>query len=718
MNKYEYIKAKGDPEWTSLYDHLNHVVIAATKFAENVKIDMEIARLGAILHDIGKVHDVFQQQLKGKKPYQAFRHELSSLFFLPLVKDEQKEAIIEMIVGHHKSICNDAGQKGILDLLECEDDPLDYHLGNWENWSLIALGILKTFGIETRIINRNEAIAAWSFVVTYCKNIFQTKRGYSEWRGLLMGADYFASSQIEKTHEYINKSFNKANLTFFNRRHLLYPLSLKDTVSNKPYTMVVACTGAGKTDYLFRRCKGRVFYVLPFQASINAMYHRLKKDLQESNPGLDIRVLHAASTLVTKDDEDTDSSLQELVGSSIKVLTPYQLAGIAFGSKGYESIILDIKECDVILDEVHTYSGISQSIVLKIVSVLKSLGCRIHIGTATMPTLLYEKIKELLGAQDILEVRLSDAELNEFNRHTCHKLKSWEDSFPIIQNAIAENKKVLVVCNRIEKAQNIFELLQKYLPDQDILLLHSRFKRIHRNKKEKLLIGLDKTGNPTKFFNTSNKSCIVVSTQVIEVSLDISFDILITEAAPLDALIQRFGRINRVRTEHTIGKLKPVFVITPPESIQDAKPYDWDILKKSFGALPDNCILEESNLQKKIDQVFSKMDLVTIETHSIFKEMGNWTIPLLTHRSSMLMDILEIDSVVCITESDIENYRNASFENKMQYEIPVRYHSVKSYPRLRDIGSAPFIIPDSAYSSELGMLVNNLKKRNMEDQIL
>lgn len=128
----------------------------------------------------------------------------------------------------------------------------------------------------------------------------------------------------------------------------------------------MACTGAGKTDFLFRRCRGRVFYTLPFQASINAMYFRLQKDLKKDNPDLNIKVLHAASSLIEAEDGDReDIVLQKHIGTSIKVLTPYQMAGIAFGSKGFEALILDLKGCDVILDEVHTYSEVSQAIVLK-----------------------------------------------------------------------------------------------------------------------------------------------------------------------------------------------------------------------------------------------------------------------------------------------------------------------------------------------------------------
>ena len=60
------------------------------------------------------------------------------------------------------------------------------------------------------------------------------------------------------------------------------------------------------------------------------------------------------------------------------VLTPHQMMSIGFGTKGYEAMALDLKGCDVILDEIHTYSDMTQAIVLRIIEILVSLDCRIH----------------------------------------------------------------------------------------------------------------------------------------------------------------------------------------------------------------------------------------------------------------------------------------------------------------------------------------------------
>ncbi|GAG83900.1 unnamed protein product, partial [marine sediment metagenome] len=150
-------------------------------------------------------------------------------------------------------------------------------------------------------------------------------------------------------------------------------------------------------------------------------------------------------------------------------------------------------------------------------------------------------------------------------------------------------------------------------------------------------------------------------TQVVEVSLDISFDLMITETAPLDSLIQRFGRINRKRSEETIGKLKPVYIVAPPENKNDALPYGLSILEKSYSILSENKTLHEKELQAKIDEVFPEIDFMNIEQHAIFKESGNWVIDKLTHRSkSILFEMLDIDSVACICEEDEEKYSESA----------------------------------------------------------
>lgn len=708
------IKAKGKPEWTTLYDHSRHVIIVTEQFAHYLGLNQNIARAGAVLHDMGKAHPVFQERLKGTRSSSTFRHEIASLFFLPLVKEAWQIPVMEMVIAHHKAIKNDRREKGILDLWNNDPDTLSFHLGDWDKWHLIALDLLEAFGWEVRKISKEEAERAYQTAVNFAKDTYK-QRGYSVWRGLLMGADHFASAMVHDTEVKLQNIFQTPDLSFFNRQSNDYPLSLQSSEASQPHTMVVAPTGAGKTDFLFRRCNGRVFYTLPFQASINAMYQRLRKDLKKDNPRLNLKLLHAASSLMEAEDGDhQDVVLQRHIGATIKVLTPYQLAGIVFASKGYEAMILDLQGCDVILDEVHTYSGISQALVRKVVAVLNEIGCRVHIGTATMPSLLYDDLKGILGTRNVMEIRLPDQDLVRYDRHTVHKLPGWEQAHEVILRAMNEGQKLLLVCNTIKQAQQIYLLVSDMLHERQHesadkpLLLHSKFKRKDRKEKEAQLLGLNEAGEPTHQYNTANGGCVVVSTQVVEVSLDISFDVMITECAPLDALIQRFGRINRKRTRETIGTRKPIFIIAPPEDQREARPYDLEVIQRSFQALPEDGPLHEVELQAKIDQVFDHFNVAPIEEHAQFLEDGTWEIPKLCNGDAWLVELLDIDSVAAITDSDVAAYVNAPFSKRMGMEISVGYHQVKHLDRL-EVGNCPYIIPNQCYDPDLGLSMEALK---------
>ena len=572
-----------------LYQHLKNVADIARVVANHLCLDEEIAVEGALLHDIGKTSPLFQQSLVSKdsrRPGTVFRHEIASLFFISLVKKEHRDAVIDMVVAHHKSMYKDVRELGILDLDDNMEDCFREHSRGFEEWSHIALEILESLGMETHEVSLGVAEDNYEYVIDYCEN---KSKGCSEWRGLLMAADHMASAMETEFEMPLDKLFIKPDLSFYDRRNELYPLSLISADSAQKHTLVTAPTGAGKTDFLLRRCQGRVFYTLPFQASINAMYDRIKADLSDTDA--QVYLLHAASNLKVEDNKVEESIMQRHVGASVKVLTPHQMASIVFGIKGYEAMAMDLRGCDVILDEIHTYSDVMQSIVLRIIEILVALDCRIHVGTATMPTVLYEKILELLGGPEaVYEVKLDATTIQSFNRHQIYKLDDMENAYDVIASAVKSHSKVLIVCNQVKRAQELYVTIEYLYPDVKKMLVHSRFKRMDRARLE--------TDLREDLNKLENAPCIVVSTQVVEVSLDISFDVMITECAPIDALTQRFGRINRKRTRETIGHYKPIYVIAPPEDENDALPYSLDVLKTTFDVLSNNGeIMEECRVK-------------------------------------------------------------------------------------------------------------------------
>lgn len=705
MDKHLEILAKSEANGSvSLYQHLKNVADIAVTIASHTDLDTTIAREGALLHDIGKTSQVFQQTLKGmaRKPDFVFRHEIASLFFLSIFEEKHWGELVEMVAAHHKSSINDIRELGIIDL----DDNIEsfaVHSEGFEQWGNTALDILACFGLNVHPISIEEAEDNYQYAVDYCS---KRPNDCSTWRGLLMASDHMASAMEAKAEMPLDKLFIKPDLSFYNRRNPLYPLSEISVDDDRTHTIVTAPTGAGKTDFLLRRCKGRVFYTLPYQASINAMYDRIKGDLKNTNA--QIFLLHAASSLKVKDKKLEERIMQRHVGASVKVMTPHQMASVVFGIKGYEAMALDLQGCDVILDEVHTYSDTIQAVVLRIIEILVKLGCRIHVGTATMPSVLYKRILALLGGSgSVYEVRLDDKTLQTFDRHKVYKIDSFDESFGIINEAVNNNQKILIVCNQVKRAQAIYEEISELYPNTARMLIHSRFRRSSRSALETLL--------RNRFNNMTDEPCIVVSTQVVEVSLDISFDLMITECAPIDALIQRFGRINRKRSPKTIGHCKPVYVVAPHNDINEARPYTLDTLQRTFDSLPNNGdIMREKEVQSMIDKVYPDIDFQNIDFSGAIFTNGRWQLKELRHYpKSALLETLDINSAVCITESDKEAYLQANFLLRSEMEIPVNYNSIKHMP-LKQIskGSRPFIVPDNVYNEEIGLRLDYVKNEH------
>ena len=697
---------------TSLVEHTEHVVYAIEKISAKLNLNIEIARKGAVLHDLGKAHPSFQEKLIKddidliqERTEIPFRHEISSLLFLPLFPKDEWDYLIEMIIGHHKSIkslTQSSSGRGIIDLVEGygEDKVFERHSESWNEWSLEGNIIIEHFGYSTRTLTITEARGAFDYVIDYCEH---TSFEWSKWRGLLNAADHFASALVESTEEQSANIFLEPNLDFFffgTRKNELYHLSTIDVQDERPHTLVTAPTGAGKTDFLIKRCKGRIFYTLPFQAAINAMYERIK----EACPNDDVRLLHASSKVVlSKSEVHEEKVLQSLAGASIKVLTPFQIASVVLGTKGYEATAIDLQGNDVIIDEIHSYNYTSMALVYEIIKTLLYLNCRIHVGTATMPSALRNLIYDLLGGDNnVYKVELAENQLETYNRHIIHKIENDETAFEIIDKGINQKEKILVVVNRVNRAQTIFEKLEKLYPNIPKMLLHSRYKRMDRAKLEEKI---------KSEFDAKEGVGIVVATQVVEVSLDISFDRLITDAAPLDSMIQRFGRVNRRRNENSIGKLKDIHIIKPFENSNDSRPYNHEIVKKSFDELPDDSALKEKDIQEMIDHVYPSIDIGSIKSHCILGEDGIRIQKLCDYPKSVLLETLEIDSACCIVESDKDRYQKARNEERMPMEIPITIKTTfnrffKSKGQLT-CGSWPFIIPDELYDNEKGL---NLKE--------
>lgn len=673
-----------------LIEHLREVGKLAEIFAKEYKLDKNVMYISGILHDIGKASPFFQNALQNIYCEFRYRHEIGSLLFISLVDADIRDYVIEAIVGHHKSVKEDKGFLGFIEDVDDLDYFFDKYSEGFEDWSIKAIDILYELGLPKKEITIETAKSNFIYAYNVTKKLYKSL-GASKYRGCLMNADYFASA-MDVNLNNVNLHTKPDTSIYENRKSELYPLSLVDTNVDKKHTLLIAPTGAGKTDFILKRCKKRIFYILPFQASITAMYHRLKNDFT------DVRLKHGASYLLDGITYE-DMKLQSLCGSSIKITTPYQLMSIVFCSKGYEGVLCDLEGCDIILDEIHTYSKNFNPYICKMISILKSYNCNIHICSATIPSKLKNDIIKVLGQDDVYEFKFDNETLNKFDRHICNKIDDnivSETTFKLIDDNIKLNNKVLICVNTIADSINVYKKIDEMYPNIKKMLLHSRFRRMDRKVLEDKLIN--------EFNTLVDTPCIVVSTQVVEVSIDISFDVLFTECAPIDALLQRFGRINRKKTKNQT--YKNVYVCKPPFfSI-----YDKEILEKTFQTLPNNKLIKENETQNIIDNIYKNVNFdFNDDIKSNFVD-GKYIRGKLSHiNRKHMFDELELEAYNVVREEDYEYYLTCSNKRRKMLEIPsnIGYVNNKKNPLIYREEEKVFLLPKGNYSELFG--ANNNK---------
>ena len=144
----------------------------------------------------------------------------------------------------------------------------------------------------------------------------------------------------------------------------------------------------------------------------------------------------------------------------------------------------------------------------------------------------------------------------------------------------------MVVCNTVNQAQDVFKTLRGVVKEGKAKLLHSRFILRDRERIEQELENAD----------------LLVGTQAVEVSLDIDFDCLFTEPAPIDALIQRFGRINRIGKKGENGICDVHICEKGGEN--DGFIYSSETVERTLNAFASVEVLHESGIQSLIDGVY------------------------------------------------------------------------------------------------------------------
>jgi len=566
------------------------------------------------LHDIGKTASGFQNQLMEGERWN-YRHEILSASFVSVLSDldkYHKKAIALAVITHHRTISelrlkyattDPVGQEryfGHLQELEVNLDYINNFLSKMPEYYAVYVEN-EDIAVE-KIPSINSLVDAYQLAVRWYRNVIDDEEFtsiHSQYgiflRGMLMICDHLASGGNTEILTQLNNLQDYINIPSYREFQ-------KKSQNTKGNVLLSAPTGSGKTEASLLwtegniNCGSRIFYVLPYTASINAMYKRLieRYGISDDNVG----ILHGKASYFiykmmmerdydAKEAEDFarhSTELSKKLYRPIKILTPFQILKVFFGVKGWESMVSEMAGGVFIFDEIHVYEPHTTALILKSIERLVALDANIMFMSATFPDFLKRKIKEIMNVTE-LSLSENNEDENRLLNHPRHRVVKLEgeivEYLSYIQNYLNKGKRVLVVCNTVRRAQGIYRELRNYCKNSK--LLHGRFILRDRERIESELV----------------KTQLLVGTQAVEVSLDIDFDILFTEPAPIDAMVQRFGRVNRKGLKGIV----PVYIFTKG-SEKDRYFYNHERIIKTLEVLEDEKELTEKNVVEMVNQVY------------------------------------------------------------------------------------------------------------------
>ena len=580
--------------------------------------------LTVVLHDIGKNTAIFQEMMaisrKGKRfDYSKnYRHELVSFLYgiagnIALSKQEHGQLIGNIplealvILGHHKKInptmasfdresrsekpaINVEGAKNALLLAkkifiaEGYDFPKQLFEFNakdnpYERANIFLFNYYpKMFGKESK----QEAVRP---IYLLLKAILH----YSDWHGSAgIDVNYSLKKHADDLFNDIEKRCIEKEIKFDGLR------PFQDECANTSgHIIAVAPTGSGKTEasllWALNNLQdlggGKLIYLLPTMVTANSIFVRLEDYFGKGNVGL----THSTATFMFQDEDENTNEMRNVLFDKtfIKpatVATIDQLLATGFNTGKWSLIEANAANSVIIIDEIHSYDYWTLGLVIESLKHFSEMGARFMLMSATLPKYLIDLLMETLPNTKVIR----DGTLLNSCRNRYKTFDKYiDDAIFEIEQSVIDGKKTLVVVNNVAKCQELYENLGHLNP----MCYHSKFILKDRMDKEKYI----------------DDAQLLIATQVVEVSLDIDFDVMFTECAPPDAIAQRAGRVNRRR----IKTDSYVFIYKASETSHQI--YDSDssgLLELSFHEFessPEE--ITESKLIEIVENVYSDIEI-------------------------------------------------------------------------------------------------------------
>lgn len=723
----EQILAKSNPE-TTLTDHTNRAIniwfLNKKRWGKILDVNDDFwfrSYLSVLFHDSGKITDNFQDVIKTETcdfDNENIRHEFVSTAVL--LANEAKyyqdsPLSLYAVMSHHKPLTDELFSDDIYKKLRLNPETLTEFIDYAKKEVSNSFG--KDFETHTQLpefISKANLQTLYSFVfVHFFKENTATltsadRKEYIYYKALLQISDWVGSGNgkmpkrlifdyNDLEHAIVKKLQNDKEYQIacnFKWRTFQRESLLKSNVIS------IAPTGSGKTEAALiwasqKKDNSKIIYALPTRVTSNAIYQRLTSYFGKDN----VAVVHSSARFFRKEIDGDYTGFAYLYDKTffknISVCTIDQLLTQGFNLGFWELKTFHCLNARVIIDEIHLYAPYTLGLIISTIRYLKEeFGAEFYIMSATMPKKLKKLLSKTLSAENGQLRVIEDKELLNKSRNIFEVRNNLIDKIEIeVIEQIEIGKKVLIVVNTVDEAIRLYKKFEAYT--NNIICYHSRFIQKDRVRKENDILRKEQ----------QNEGLLLIATQVVEVSLDVDFDILFTENAPVDAIIQRAGRVNRKREK----EYTKVIVFKETEITAKWVYDEPNILENTFIEIQKKHgkRLIERELNAMVNRVYADLD---IENNEHFKKGLN-SYCNIQKNNHFIKDNLSkdevytregLDTINVIPSCFEEEIIDAPIEEKTKYELSVRRSKQFSNQIYHD-SKDNFKFIDAYYDYECGL---------------
>jgi CRISPR-associated endonuclease/helicase Cas3 len=578
--------------------------------------------LGAAVHDLGKANDHFQGMIYGSRDVrtqpQGLRHEWVTVLMLRHLRDwllpavgasDTDFAVVEWAVaGHHPAVNHPSPPSRTPDGSGTE---LQLLLGHTDfaaalEWLETTFRLAPHPRNPTTTLTLGDsgdvavALTDWHKKAVRVWDMLKRTPGarlVAAVKSCLIAADV-AGSALPKAMpsdpdrwRWIERSFadrpkpGDLQTVVDHRLGGKAPREFQTAVatSRSRVSFVKAGCGSGKTlsAYLWaarNHPTRRLYFCYPTTGTATEGFRDYLFDDAEKTPRVGADLFHGRSDvdfeLILGTDRDADSFEEARRLDSLRAwktpvvaCTVDTVLGLVQNNRSGLFGWPALTQAAFVFDEIHAFDDSLFGALLRFLRDLP--GLPVLLMTASLPNAREDALREVLGSLDPIP---GPAELEERPRYR-KAVGAGGDPVPLVNETLDKGGKVLWVCNTVGRVMETADRIAGRLP----FIYHSRFKYEDRVRRHADVIAAFKGDGPA----------LAVCSQVAEMSLDLSANLLVTDLAPVPALIQRLGRLNR-RAE--AGSPTCPFAVVQPNKPLPYKQADLDVAEAWLGRLPGDGI--------------------------------------------------------------------------------------------------------------------------------